>query len=74
VSRWDLYWAELMDPEDCRPGPAPRLGLALAWLGAGGGYLLGLALGFGLITIPGLSLALILAPFLALLIAGCVLL
>ena len=75
VSRWDLYWAELMDPEDCRPGPAPRLGLTLAWLGAGGGYLAGLALGFGLIPGPvPASLAVILAPFLALLIAGCVLL
>jgi energy-coupling factor transport system substrate-specific component len=73
VSRWDLYWAELMDPEDCRPGPAPRLGLALAWLGAGGGFLLGLTLALGLVTGPA-SLPISLAPFLALLIAGCVLL
>jgi len=74
VSRWDLYWAELMDPEDCRPGPVPRLGLALTWLGAGGGFLAGLALGFGVVTLPGgPSLTLVLAPFLALLLAGCVL-
>jgi energy-coupling factor transporter ATP-binding protein EcfA2 len=32
-----------MAPEDCRPGPAPRLGLMLAWVGGAGGYLLGLA-------------------------------
>jgi len=74
VSRWDLYWLELMDPEDCRPGPAPRLGLALTWLGAGGGFLTGLALGFGVLTLPGgPSLTLILAPFLVLLLVGCVL-
>ena len=75
VSRWDLYWRELMDPEDCPPGPAPRLGLALVWLGAGGGYLLGLALSFGLISGPGLpALVVLLSPFLTLLLAGCFLL
>ena len=75
VSRWDLAWREQMDPEDCPAGPAPRLGLALVWLGAAGGYLVGLALGFGLVTIPGLpSLAVMLAPFVAVLLLGCFLL
>jgi energy-coupling factor transport system substrate-specific component len=75
VSRWDLYWTEQMDPEDCRPGPAPALGLALAWLGAGGGFLGGLALALGLITIPALpGLTAALAPFLAALLVGCLLL
>lgn len=75
VSRWDLYWPELMDPEDRLPGPAPRLGLALVWLGAGGGYLLGLALAFGLVTGPALPpLPVVLAPFLILLLTGCFLL
>jgi energy-coupling factor transport system substrate-specific component len=74
VSRWDLGWEEVMDPEDRRPGPAPRLGLALAWLGGGGGFLLGLALDSGLITISGLpGLTLTLAPFLALLLLGAAL-
>jgi energy-coupling factor transport system substrate-specific component len=74
VSRWDLYWEELMDPADCRPGPARRVGLILAWVGAGGGYLLGLAVSTGLITWSCLpSLPLLLAPFLVLLILGCVL-
>jgi|UniRef100_A0A7C3V7S6 energy-coupling factor transport system substrate-specific component len=75
VSRWDLYWEEQMDPEDCRPGPAPRLGLVCAWVGAAGGYLLGLAVSMGLATWAFLPpLPLLLAPFLALLLIGCVLL
>jgi len=74
VSRWDLSWTELLDPEDRAPGPAPRLGLALAWLGAGGGFLLGLGLGLGLINAAGWpALAVVLAPFVALLLLGCVL-
>lgn len=72
VSRWDLSWTELLDPEDRQPGPAPRLGLALAWLGAGGGFLLGLAVSLGLVSFPGLpSLAVLLAPFVAILYLGC---
>jgi energy-coupling factor transport system substrate-specific component len=74
VSRWDLYWEELMTPEDCRPGPAPKVGLILAWVGAGGGYVLGLAVSTGLITWTYLPpLPLLIAPFLILLILGCVL-
>jgi hypothetical protein len=72
VSRWDLYWEELMDPEDCRPGPAPKVGLMLVWVGAGGGYLLGLAVATGLITWTFLPpLPLLIAPFVALLALGC---
>jgi energy-coupling factor transport system substrate-specific component len=72
VSRWDLAWTEQMDPEDRLPGPARRLGLILVWLGAGGGYLTGLALGLGLISCPWLpALSLTLIPFLAVLLAGC---
>ena len=75
VSRWDLAWTEQMDLEDRLPGPCRRLGLILVWLGAGGGYLTGLALGLGLVTIPGLpALALTLPPFLAVLLVGCLLL
>ncbi len=74
VGRWDLYWEEQMAPEDCRPGPAPALGLILAWLGAAGGYLLGLAVSTGLLTWPALPpLPLLLAIFLLLLILGCAL-
>jgi hypothetical protein len=51
------------------------LGLALAWLGAGGGFLLGLAVSFGLVSLSGLpSLAALLAPLVAILIIGCFLL
>lgn len=72
VSRWDLYWQELMDPEDRVPGPAPRLGLILAWLGAAGGFALGLALTLGFLAWPGQpSLPLALTPFLLLLLLGC---
>ena len=75
VSRWDLSWTEIMDPEDRPPGPAPRLGLALAWLGAGGGFLLGLTVGLGLVSLPGLpSLAALLTPFVVFLLIGCLLL
>lgn len=75
VSRWGLAWRDQMDPEDCPVGTAPRLGLFLAWLGAGGGFLTGLALGLGLVRLPGnppLELALL--PFVALLSVGCLLL
>ena len=72
VSRWDLSWTEIMDPEDRKPGPAPRLGLALAWLGAGGGFLLGLAVSLGLVGPSGLpSLATLLTPFVVILLIGC---
>ena len=75
VSRWDLAWTDQMDPEDRLPGPARRLGLIMAWLGAGGGYLIGLALAIGLISVPGLpTLPIILIPFLAVLLVGCLLL
>jgi len=75
VSRWDLSWTELMDPEDRAPGPAPRLGLALAWLGAGGGFLLGLAVSLGLVAFPGLpSLAVLLTPLVMMLLISCLLL
>ena len=74
VNRWDLAWTEQMDPEDRLPGPARTLGLILAWLGAGGGYLIGLALAVGLISLPGLpSLGVILIPFLVVLLVGCLL-
>jgi energy-coupling factor transport system substrate-specific component len=74
VSRWDLYWEEQMAPEDCRPGPAPRVGLILAWVGSGGGYLLGLTASTGLLPwTPLLPLPLLLAPILVLLFLGCVL-
>ena len=72
VNRWDLAWTEQMDPEDRLPGPSRRLGLILVWLGAGGGYLTGLVLGLGLISVPGLpALSLTLIPFLAVLLVGC---
>ncbi len=74
VSRWDLYWRELMDPEDFTPGPAPRLGLAFVWLGAAGGILTGLGTAWGLVVISGMPpLASLLAPFIAILLLGCVL-
>jgi energy-coupling factor transport system substrate-specific component len=75
VLRWDLAWREQMDPEDCPAGVARRLGLTLAWLGAAGGYGVGLAVSFGLVHLPGLpGLPVVLAPFVVLLVIGCVLL
>lgn len=74
VSRWDLRWRELMDPEDCLPGPAPRLGLTLALVGTAGGLLMGVGLPWGLISLPGHhSLTLMLTPFVLTLLLGCVL-
>jgi energy-coupling factor transport system substrate-specific component len=72
VNRWDLAWTDQMDPEDCSPGPARGLCLTLAWLGAGGGYLAGLALSFGFLPLSALPpLVLTLLPFLAVLLVGC---
>jgi energy-coupling factor transport system substrate-specific component len=74
VRRWDLEWRELMDPEDRVPGPAPHLGLILAWLGSSAGFLGGLALSFNLLPWPGLpSLTLLLLPCLVILVIGCLL-
>jgi|UniRef100_A0A7C3SMB6 energy-coupling factor transport system substrate-specific component len=74
VRRWDLYWRDLMDPEDCLPGPAPRLGLVLALLAIGGGLPTGMALNWGLISSPGaLPAAVLLAPFVLVLLLGCLL-
>jgi energy-coupling factor transport system substrate-specific component len=74
VSRWDLGWQEMLDPEDRLPGPAPGLGLFLAGLGAAGGFGLGLLWGTGLGGLTGqVSLALGLSPFVVLLILGCLL-
>lgn len=80
VNRWNLLWVELMDPEDCTPGPFPRLGRILVWGSALGGYLIGwtratgfwggeLAIG---IWVMQLSLPEILAPFIFCLILGCI--
>lgn len=72
VSRWDLSWEEQMAPEDCAPGPAPRLGLILAWTGAAGGYFLGLAVSMNFFPWTALpSLPILLAPFVGLLVLGC---
>lgn len=74
VSRWDLCWRELMDPEDCLPGPAPRLGLALVLVSTAGGLLLGVGLPWGLISLPGHpSLTVLLTPFVLTLLLGCAL-
>ncbi len=71
VSRWDLGWRDLMDEEDRLPGPAPRLGLALMWLGALGGWLTGMAASL----LPGAfgpwPLGMVLGPFLMALLVGC---
>lgn len=71
VSRWDLSWREIMDEEDRLAGPAPRLGLALMWLGSLGGWLVGLVGTFLPEWLAPWSLNLALAPFLAALLAGC---
>ena len=75
VSRWDLFWREQMDPEDYCAGWAPHLGLVLVWLGAAGGFGVGLTMSFGLLHIPGLpGLPGVLAPFVGVLLVGCLLL
>lgn len=79
VSRWDLQWQELLDPEDQLPGPFPRLGQALVWIGGLGGYGFGMALATGLwrgeIILGSwnfnLSLPEAVAPFLGCLVLGC---
>jgi energy-coupling factor transport system substrate-specific component len=71
VNRWHLGWREIMDEEDRRPGPAPRLGLALLWLGAAGGWLVGMTGSLLPAAFSPWPLSLVLLPFLAALAAGC---
>jgi energy-coupling factor transport system substrate-specific component len=68
------FLLKLLAPRVSRPGPAPRVGLALAWVGAGGGYFLGLTISTGLLAWAALPpLPLLLAPFMVFLLLACLL-
>jgi len=81
VKRWGLLWTEIMLPDEV---PAARVGLlanALVWIGGLGGLIVGLILGLGLFgqglaaagfatDAAGVTLGLILIPFLALVVVG----
>jgi energy-coupling factor transport system substrate-specific component len=85
VKRWGLLWTEIMLPEEVPAARAARLGNILVWVGGLGGLIVGLVLGLGLYDqglaaagfatgAAGLSLGLILLPFLALIVIGSLLL
>jgi len=81
VKRWGLLWTEIMLPDEVPAARAARLGNILVWVGGLGGLIVGLVLGLGLYDqglaaagfatgAAGLTLGLILLPFLALIVIG----
>ena len=85
VKRWGLLWTEIMLPDEVPAARAARLGNILVWVGGLGGLIVGLILGLGLYDqglaaagfatgAAGLTLGLILLPFLALIVVGSMML
>jgi len=85
VKRWGLLWTEIMLPDEVPAARAARLGNILVWVGGLGGLIVGLVLGLGLYDqgiaaagfatgAAGLTLGLILLPFLALIVVGSMML
>ncbi len=85
VKRWGLLWTEIMLPDEVPAARAARLGNILVWVGGLGGLIVGLVLGLGLYDqglaaagfatgAAGLTLGLILIPFLILIVAGSLML
>ena len=85
VKRWGLLWTEIMLPDEVPAARAARLGNILVWVGGLGGLIAGLVLGLGLYDqglaaagfatgAAGLTLGLILIPFLILIVAGSLML
>jgi energy-coupling factor transport system substrate-specific component len=81
VAAWHLLWTDIMEPEDISRGPRPGLGLALLWIGAAGGLVLGLALSLGAggrafqfgVGAPSAGVALGVIPFLIVYLLGALL-
>src|ERR671920_1547518 len=46
VKRWGLLWTEIVEPEDASSSRLQRTGAILVWVGAIGGTIVGLILGF----------------------------
>ncbi len=85
VKRWGLLWTEIMRPDEVSAGRGGPLGNVLVWVGGIGALVVGLALGLGLYDqglaasgfatgAAGLTLGLILIPFLILIVAGSLML
>ena len=85
VKRWGLLWTEIMLPDEVPAARAGTLGNILVWVGGIGALVAGLALGLGLYDqglaaagfatgAAGLTLGLILIPFLVLIVVGSLML
>jgi energy-coupling factor transport system substrate-specific component len=85
VKRWGLLWTEIMLPDEVPAARAGTLGNILVWVGGIGALVVGLVLGLGLYDqglaaaglatgAAGLTLGLILIPFLALIVVGSLML
>jgi energy-coupling factor transport system substrate-specific component len=78
LNRWDLVWFAIMDERDITRGLSPKTGTVLIWFGVVGGLASGIAVSMGATAglMPGLSAstvspaALVVAPFLVLLLIG----
>jgi energy-coupling factor transport system substrate-specific component len=86
VKRWGLLWTEIMLPDEVPAARGGLLGNLLVWVGGIGALVVGLGLGLGLYDqglaaagfasggAGGATLGLILLPFLALIVAGSLML
>jgi energy-coupling factor transport system substrate-specific component len=82
LNRWDLVWFAIMDEKDRPPGPSPKLGTILIWVGVIGGFIAGVTLSMGVggavmfkfgTGAATTSVAAGVTPFIILLILGCLL-
>jgi energy-coupling factor transport system substrate-specific component len=70
VKRWGLLWTEIMDPEEVSSSRLQTVGNVLVWVGGIGGAVVGMLLSFTGASPMGLSVGLILIPFLLIILVG----
>lgn len=72
VARWDLLWTEIMEKEDTSSKISPWIGSFLLLIAGLGGMITGMLISWG--VLPGVSIVIVLSPFIVLLIIGALLL
>ena len=70
VKRWGLLWTEIMEPEEVSATRLQVVGNVLVWVGGIGGAVVGMILSFSGASPMGLSVGLVLIPFLVVILVG----